>query len=243
MARRRMFTAELIDSDRFTSLPVTAQMLYICLAVHADDEGFLSSSKRLSEPYGGVEQLKLLEQADLIIRFDSGVLVIVDWYLNNTIRKDRSVETNHKKERSCLTLVDGRYFRNDNQVTTICQPNDNHLATQNRTEYNRLEDNRKEYIIVDQNRSEHPGGENADPVVDGQNGKEASMIHRQIPSCADIDVYCDEMGLDMDVTTFWSHFYINDWCDQDGNPIRDWKALARSWAKQNTLSNSKCPEA
>lgn len=236
MARRRMFTAELIDSDRFTDLPIPAQMLYICLAIHADDEGFLSSAKRLSQSYGGTAHLQLLEEADFIIRFDTGVVAIVDWFLNNSIRKDRSTATNHKKERSSLTVINGRYVRNEslqddvNQVTTTCQPIDNHLATQNR-----LEENRKEYIILDNNRSEYPAGGNAEQE-EGLD-EEASMTENKEPSITDISEFIDQEGLrNIEATQFWCYYYTKNWRDKDGNPIQDWRALARSWNNR-----SPCP--
>lgn len=180
MAKRRMFTAELIDSDQFTDMSIPAQMLYVNLAIHADDEGFISSARRLSAPYGGENTLEEICRAGLIIRFDSGVLAITDWFLQNTIRKDRSSATNHQKERKMLTLMDGRYtlcsdeIWDDNQVTTTCQPNDNqgstntqpiddHLATQNRTEQMSPDKINSEYITSDQNIQEKKKEKNITP--------------------------------------------------------------------------------
>ena len=181
MAKRRMFTAELIDSDQFTDMSIPAQMLYVNLAVHADDEGFLSSGKRLSAPYGGENTLEEISRAGLIIRFDSGVLVITDWFLQNTIRKDRSSATNHQAERKQLTILDGRYMLcseeiwDDSQMVTNCQPSDNqvstnshpiddHVATQNRTEQTSPEKTKTEYITPDQNIQEKKSEENITPV-------------------------------------------------------------------------------
>ena len=62
MARRRMFSVELIDSDRFMDLSAQTQMLYMYLCIHADDEGFVSSGRRMARLYGGVEQLDLLDE-------------------------------------------------------------------------------------------------------------------------------------------------------------------------------------
>ena len=267
MARRRMFTVELIDSDRFTDLPVTAQMLYISLSMHADDEGFLSSAKRLADPYGGIKYLELLEKENFIIRFDSGVVAIVEWHLNNTIRKDRSAATIHQAERKTLAVVDGRYVKMDgnhltttcqpngnqvtttcqpnaNQVTTTCQPNDNHLTTNcqpndnhlttncqpfanHLATQNRIEQNRIEYNRIDQNLIEYPGGENAEP---GEDEDEASVMEYEIPSCSDVQQFAEQEGLkDLDVTLFWGRNTVNHWCDRTGQPIKDWRALARSW--------------
>lgn len=227
MARRRMFTVELLDSDRFTDLDVQAQMLYICLSVHADDEGFLSSGKRLGRLYGGELMLQALIDAGFVIRFPSGVLAITDWYINNTVRKDRSAPTIHQTERKQLTVINGRYVLtgNDNQVATICQPFANHLATQNRIEQNRLEYSRSEYTSP-----EEAGGENAaEAAVTEDLGNDASTIMKE-PTCGDVCLYCQEAGLtNIMGTQFWAHYYSQKWKDKDGRPIKDWKALARSW--------------
>jgi len=43
MAERRMFSKQIIDSDMFLDMPVSAQALYFHLAMRADDEGFLNN--------------------------------------------------------------------------------------------------------------------------------------------------------------------------------------------------------
>ena len=238
MARRRMFTVELLDSDCFTDLDVHAQMLYICLSVHADDEGFLSSGKRLSSPYGGAPMLQALVDAGLVIRFPSGVLAITDWHLNNTIRKDRSAATIHQTERNQLSVIDGRYVLSvhDNQVATNCQPFANHLATQNRIEENRIEKNISDNSRSEYSSQEHAFGEAAAEAAGLEDlGNDASTIIKE-PSCTDIVLFCEEAGLkNIDAMQFWSHYYLCKWKDKDGRPIKDWKALARSWDESNKM--------
>ena len=257
MARRRMFSVELIDSDRFMDLSAQTQMLYMYLCIHADDEGFVSSGRRMARLYGGVEQLDLLEEQSFIIRFDSGVLVITDWYLNNTVRKDRSVQTVFRQERSRLLLQDGRYVLqqeqnlqtdgrseamktawkpednqlttdcqpNDNQLTTNCQPSDNHLATQNR-----IEQNRKEYMIIDHNRTESSSCDGSFAATeDGDLGND-SYIEKKYPSCSEIYLYCQDAGLEaVSPVNFWSYYYQNGWRDKNGDPVKDWKSLLHHW--------------
>ena len=110
MARRRMFSFEVVSSDRFLKLPATSQSFYFHLGVHADDEGFVSAPISLALLCKASDRdLQELQDAGYVIRFDSGVVLIVDWMLHNTIRKDRSVETIHRVERSMVVLVDGRY--------------------------------------------------------------------------------------------------------------------------------------
>lgn len=244
MARRRMITAEFVDEDRFMELPVEVQMLYIYMNLHADDEGFVPGSKRMANMYQCPQGLEQLEQEDFIIRFPSGVVVLVDWYRNNTVRKDRSLATFYQTERSQLQLLNGRYVRMettdptydnqlptiwqpiDNQMTTTCQPNDNQVATQNRIEQNRVENNIIENNIINQNISENSnlavlGGKESQPPVTGE---------QTYPDFMRILHYCQENHLeDVSITDFWSYYLTNGWKDARGDPIQDWTAVLRQW--------------
>ena len=184
MARRRMFCTELLGSDRYLDLDLRTQMLYIQLNINADDEGFVSSAKALCRLYGCDEtDLDALEKGDFIIRFESGVVVITDWLVNNTIRKDRSTSTRFLSERCMLRVENGRYLLvgdncqpDDNQLTTTCQPFDDHLATQNR-----LDKNREDKIILDQIRPDHSPSAGAGCTVGGRASDENKK-----PDCLEI---------------------------------------------------------
>ena len=41
MARRRMFSLDVVDTDAFLDMPSSAQNLYFHLGMRADDEGFV----------------------------------------------------------------------------------------------------------------------------------------------------------------------------------------------------------
>ena len=213
MARKRMFTVELVDSDRFGDLPANVQMLYMYMSIHADDEGFVSGGRRMARLYDCPEGLDLLEQAGFIIRFPSGVLVIVDWYLNNTIRKDRSLATVYQAERDQLVLENDRYIFMD----AACQPNANQVATQNRIEENRIEKNR-----IEQNREDNAAGADADCY-------EEEPAYEK-PTATQVYEYCQANRLDnIDIASFWNYYNVRGWTDDTQTPIRDWKALVRKW--------------
>ena len=46
MARRRMFSLDVVDTDRFLDMPSSTQALYFHLGMRADDDGFVASPKR-----------------------------------------------------------------------------------------------------------------------------------------------------------------------------------------------------
>lgn len=90
MARRRMFSLDVVDTDAFTEMPVSAQALYFHLGMHGDDDGFVSSPRKIEKSVGcNSDDLKLLVAKGFIIPFDSGVVVIRDWNANNTLKNDR----------------------------------------------------------------------------------------------------------------------------------------------------------
>ena len=139
MAERRMFSKTIIDSDLFMDLPVEAQVLYFHLAMRADDDGFIGNSKKLCRMLGlGEENLEVLIEKELLIKFDSGVIAVKHWKEHNKIRKDRYKATIYLEEKKALGEESGKLENeeiepekaSDNQVATKWQPNDNQMATQ-----------------------------------------------------------------------------------------------------------------
>ena len=130
MANRRMFSLEVCDTDRFMEMPLSTQGLYLQLGLRADDDGFISSPKRIVAMVGGSnDDLKLLITKGYLIPFESGIIVITDWNINNWIRPDRKHNTRFEKEKALLALENGSY-----SLVDICQPNDNQMTTQCHTE-------------------------------------------------------------------------------------------------------------
>jgi len=103
MANRRMFSLEVCDTDRFMEMPLSTQGLYLQLGLRADDDGFISSPKRIVAMVGGSnDDLKLLIAKGYLIPFESGIIVITDWNINNWIRPDRKHNTRFEKEKALL---------------------------------------------------------------------------------------------------------------------------------------------
>ncbi len=128
-----MFTNTITDSDLFLEMSLSAQALYFHLGLHADDEGFVSSPKRIVRATGcNEDDLKLLIAKGFVICFDSGIIVITHWNLHNSIRKDRKKDTFFKTEKALLSLNSGVYSEIDNHLSTICQPTVNHLSAQDK---------------------------------------------------------------------------------------------------------------
>ena len=90
MATKRMFSLEVVDTDIFQDMPVSCRYLYFELGLRADDDGFMKSPKKLLRSIGCTDDdLAMLIAKGFIVKFRSGVIVITDWRIHNTIQKDR----------------------------------------------------------------------------------------------------------------------------------------------------------
>jgi hypothetical protein len=111
MAKRRMISLEIVDTDRFLAMPVTSRCLYYDMLIRADDDGFVSSPKKIQRMVGcSDDDLVILMQKGFIIPFESGVCVITDWTVQNKIRRDRYTPTIYQIELKQLQNMSGRYF-------------------------------------------------------------------------------------------------------------------------------------
>lgn len=125
-----MISKKITDTDKFLAMPLSTQALYFHLNTHGDDYGFVDKAKTIQRTIGASEDdLKLLIAKQYIIPFESGVVVIKDWFVHNIIRKDRLKETDYIDEREKLQITQQRSYEYTKNMTTNCQPNDNQLTT------------------------------------------------------------------------------------------------------------------
>lgn len=114
MAQKRMFNNSVVGSDEFLEMPDSSQNLYFHLSMQADDDGFVDNWKSIMRMTGKKEDdLKILIMKSFIIPFDTGVLVIRHWRLNNYIRTDRYKETVYKTEKSLLSTDSNLVYQMD----------------------------------------------------------------------------------------------------------------------------------
>jgi len=121
MAQRRMFSLKIIDTDNFIDMPISTRLLYYDLSMRADDDGFVSSPKKIIKIIGAsTDDLKLLRAKDYIIAFENGVCVIKDWRIHNYIQKDRYQRTMYTKEMEQLTTDRNRSYNiNKEELSTM----------------------------------------------------------------------------------------------------------------------------
>lgn len=132
MARKRMFDLEVVDTDLFLEMPQSTQNLYFHLSMRADDDGFVSNPKKIIRTIGANDDdLKILFSKQFVIPFESGIVVIRHWKLNNYLRKDRYTETIYKEEKKQLTEDENGVY---NLNMSVGIPSVNQRYTQYRKE-------------------------------------------------------------------------------------------------------------
>ena len=105
MAQKRMFSLSVVDTDQFLEMPLSSRLLYYELGMRADDDGFVDNWKKILAFTGLKEDdLKVLIAKQFIIPFDSGIIVIRHWRMNNYLRNDRYKTTKHQEELKSLSL-------------------------------------------------------------------------------------------------------------------------------------------
>ena len=133
MARKRMFSTQITESDSFMEMPLSAQALYFHLGMSADDDGFLNNPKRIQRVIGANEDdLKLLIAKNFVIAFDTGIMVIKHWKINNYIRSDRYTPTVYTEEKALI-------YEKPNKAYSLGIPNDYQTDTQTRLDKTRLD--------------------------------------------------------------------------------------------------------
>jgi len=119
-----MFSLQIVDTDAFLDMPQSSQLLYFHLSMRADDEGFVSSPKKIMKIIGSSEDdYKVLSAKKFIIPFESGVCVIKHWLIHNIIRMDRFHKTTYQKEKALLSQKDNGAYT----LATNWQPTGNQM--------------------------------------------------------------------------------------------------------------------
>lgn len=133
MANRRMFSLDVVDTDKFLDMPATSQNLYFHLGMRADDDGFVSNPKKITKLVNcGNDDLNVLISRGFVIALEDGIVVIRHWKQNNYIQSDRYRRTVYQKQRDALTVKDGVY-----EVDTKCIQTVSEMEAQVRIDKNR----------------------------------------------------------------------------------------------------------
>lgn len=124
MAERRMFAKTIVLSDAFLDMPMSARCLYFTLGMFADDDGFVNAPKAIMRQCGASEDdMRVLIARKFVILFESGVIVIKHWRINNYLRSDRYTETKHIDEKNSIVIEsNGAYHLRDEENNSGIPP-------------------------------------------------------------------------------------------------------------------------
>lgn len=138
-----MFSKSVVRTDAFLDMPLSTQALYFHLGLEADDDGFVSSPKQVQRSIGASpDDFKVLVVKGFIIPFESGVCVIRDWKVNNTLRGDRYKPTQYLREKSQIEILPNKVYQlNSVACLPLGIPTVNHAVDEVDTQY-RVEENR-----------------------------------------------------------------------------------------------------
>lgn len=226
MARRRMFSLDVVDTDAFLDMPCSAQCLYFHLGMRADDDGFVSSPKRVASIVNASgNDLRILVSKGYVIPFDSGVCVIKDWKVNNYLRSDRYTPTRYLAEKSSLETINGVYLPSGipNGI-----PSDNRAVDNRDTQY-RLGKDSINYISADEPQTPAPKSE--------ATKEDKKRTQFAPPTLDEVQAYCTERGNGVDAEAFLAYYEANGW-RVGRNKMKDWKASVRYW-ERNAVGSSK----
>lgn len=207
MAKRRMFSLDVVDTDAFLDLPCSSQALYFHLGMRADDDGFVASPKRITSTVGSSpDDLKLLIAKGFIIPFESGVCVIRDWKLNNFIRSDRYTPTIYQDEKAQLAAPgdSGIPSAIPSVIPTVSTGKD------------RLGKDRI--------------GKKRESKKEKMAGKPQRAARFTPPSFDEVDAYCRERGNGIDAQRFLDYYTARGWM-LGKNKMKDWKSAVRTWER------------
>ena len=128
-----MFAKSIVLSDVFLDMPMSARCLYFTLGMLADDDGFVGNPKSIMRQCGASQDdMLILLQKRYILGFESGVIVIKHWRMNNYLRNDRHQDTTYLEEKELLTIDNkGAYTEKDGNkaLFDVGIPSDNQVTT------------------------------------------------------------------------------------------------------------------
>lgn len=226
MASKRMFDKQLVETDKFCDMPLSAKALYFLLGMEADDEGFVSP-RRVMRIHGGSEDdLKVLAAKEYVIVFESGVIVITDWNKNNYLQKNRIKATEHVNEKAQICVIDERYVKHDdiNGLTNVKQMFNQHSIAER---------------SVAEKRGEENSVENIDASSDALNNAKPKKTPKRFipPTVEEVAAYCRERNNGIDAEAFVAYYDSKNWMI-GSNKMTKWKSAIVTWEKRNKPKSS-----
>lgn len=213
VAQKRMFSQSIVLSDDFLDMPASTRCLYFCFGMLADDDGFVNNPKSVMRQCGSTnDDFGLLLSKGYVYLFETGVVVIMHWRINNYLRKDRYTPTKYIDEKAqLLESENGAYSFSGGLPLGI----PNGLPAGRKAVY-------------------------TDKSSIGKNSKEGADKPPRArfvpPNVEEVQAYCAEKGYSIDPQLFVAHYETNGWVQSSGRPIKNWKSAVVTWDRREKAS-------
>lgn len=216
MAERRMFAKTIVLSDAFLDMPMSARCLYFTLGMLADDDGFINAPKSIMRQSGATEDdLKILIAKRFVIPFESGVIVIKHWRINNYLQKDRIQPTKYQEELAELIVEDNGSYSKSECIQE-------HVYTEDvYTDKNSIGKNSIDKDSIKKNNS------SADSNI-----VTPSVSKFKPPTLQDVSKYCAEKSLTyVNPESFVDFYESKNWM-VGKNKMSNWKSALSGWNRR-----------
>lgn len=223
-----MFAKSIVTSDAFLDMPMSSRCLYFTLGMLADDDGFVNNPKSIMRQVGATnDDFQVLLAKKFIIVFESGVIVIKHWRMNNYLRSDRYSATKYIDEKAELDVdTDGIYHKRDNDgIPAVYQ-----TVTQDRLGKDSIGKVNKKESVKEKSEEE---------VEKIPPRKTASRFTP--PTYEEVFNYCAERQNTVNAQRFIDFYTSNGW-KVGRNAMKDWKAAVRYWEKDEAPQPKEDPK-
>ena len=208
-----MFAKSIVLSDAFLDMPLTARCLYFTLGMLADDDGFVGNPKAIMRQCGASQDdMAVLLQKRFILAFDSGVIVIKHWRMNNYLQNDRHKPTTYLEELETLAIDNkGAYTEKDGMYTECIQ---NVYTGKDSIDKDSIDNNIYKGLTP---------------------SKRAKFVP---PTVEEVATYCKERGNNVDAEAFVAFYESKDWM-VGKNKMCNWKASVITWERNRNDNNGR----
>lgn len=221
MAEKRMFAKSIVLTDAFLDMPMSARCLYFTLGMLADDDGFVGSPKSVMRQCGASQDdMAILLSKRFVLGFDSGVIVIKHWRINNYLQNDRHKPTTYQEELATLKIDQkGSYTESEKRLPgSSVYVLDTDCIQDVYTDKNSIDKSREDKV-----------------------SREESVVEKRKrfspPTVEEVAAYCDERGNNIDPQHFVDYYSARGWMIGK-NHMKDWKAAVRTWEKSDKKTNN-----
>lgn len=230
MADRRMFASQIVESDAFTDMPISAQALYFHMGMNADDDGFINNAKKVIAIIGAsTGDLSILIDKRFILAFPSGVYVIKHWRMANTIQKDRYHPTAYEDEMSSLVIKENKAYTEKESLT-------NKVSESSETSLSKAcfqGSGKPVSKVSESSETQLDKLDQLDKLEEINMEATKNTRKRFIPPTLDeVREYCESRNSSVDPVKFFDYYSAGNWKDSKGDSVKNWKQKVITWERK-----------